>query len=41
MIAAAGLVLSAIYILWLYQRVATGPVKHGNERLDLGARTAR
>ena len=32
-IAAAGLVLSAIYILWLYQRVMTGPVKHGNERL--------
>lgn len=32
-IAAAGLVLSAIYILWMYQRMMTGPVKHGNEKL--------
>ena len=25
--------LSAIYILWMYQRMMTGPVKDGNERL--------
>ena len=31
--AATALVLSAIYILWLYQRMMTGPVTHGNERL--------
>jgi NADH-quinone oxidoreductase subunit M len=27
------LVLSAIYMLWLYQRVMTGPVAKGNERI--------
>lgn len=27
------LVLSAIYMLWLYQRVMTGPVARGNERI--------
>ncbi len=27
------LVLSSIYILWLYQRVMTGPVAQGNERI--------
>jgi NADH-quinone oxidoreductase subunit M len=27
------LVLSSIYMLWLYQRVMTGPVTHGNERI--------
>jgi NADH-quinone oxidoreductase subunit M len=27
------LVLSSIYILWLYQRVMTGPVTQGNERI--------
>jgi NADH-quinone oxidoreductase subunit M len=33
------LVLSAIYMLWLYQRVMTGPVASGNERIgDLRAR---
>jgi NADH-quinone oxidoreductase subunit M len=33
------LVLSAIYMLWLYQRVMTGPVLSGNERIgDLRAR---
>ncbi|MCV7444324.1 NADH-quinone oxidoreductase subunit M [Mycobacterium paraense] len=33
------LVLSAIYMLWLYQRVMTGPVAAGNERIgDLKAR---
>lgn len=33
------LVLSAIYMLWLYQRVMTGPVADGNERIgDLRAR---
>jgi len=26
-------VLSAVYILWMYQRMMTGPVKEGNERL--------
>ncbi|MGV1087686.1 MAG: NADH-quinone oxidoreductase subunit M [Mycobacterium sp.] len=38
-IAAAALVLSAIYVLWLYQRLMTGPVTHGNEKVpDLRAR---
>jgi NADH-quinone oxidoreductase subunit M len=33
------LVLSSIYMLWLYQRVMTGPVASGNERIgDLKAR---
>ncbi|MGH3578707.1 MAG: NADH-quinone oxidoreductase subunit M, partial [Mycobacterium sp.] len=27
------LVLSSIYMLWLYQRVMTGPVREGNERI--------
>jgi NADH-quinone oxidoreductase subunit M len=27
------LVLSAVYMLWLYQRVMTGPVAQGNERI--------
>jgi NADH-quinone oxidoreductase subunit M len=31
--AASALVLSAIYILWAYQRMMTGPVKGGNEKL--------
>jgi NADH-quinone oxidoreductase subunit M len=31
--AAPALVLSAIYVLWLYQRMMTGPVKDGNERV--------
>lgn len=31
--AATALVLSAIYILWMYQRMMTGPVSDGNERL--------
>jgi NADH-quinone oxidoreductase subunit M len=31
--AVTALVLSAIYILWAYQRMMTGPVKDGNERL--------
>jgi NADH-quinone oxidoreductase subunit M len=31
--AAIALVLSAIYILWTYQRMMTGPVKDGNDRL--------
>ena len=30
---ATALVLSSIYILWLYQRVMTGPVADGNERI--------
>ena len=38
-IAAAALVLSAIYVLWAYQRMMTGPVTEGNENLtDLRAR---
>jgi NADH-quinone oxidoreductase subunit M len=30
---ATALVLSSIYMLWLYQRVMTGPVAQGNERV--------
>lgn len=32
-VAATALVLSAIYVLWMYQRMMTGPVRDGNERL--------
>ncbi|WP_227999826.1 NADH-quinone oxidoreductase subunit M [Nocardia australiensis] len=32
-IATGALVLAALYVLWLYQRMMTGPVKDGNERL--------
>ncbi|WP_067849067.1 NADH-quinone oxidoreductase subunit M [Nocardia lijiangensis] len=32
-IAASALVLAAIYVLWLYQRMMTGPVKEGNEQI--------
>jgi NADH-quinone oxidoreductase subunit M len=32
-LAVPALVLSAIYILWLYQRLMTGPVTDGNERV--------
>ena len=32
-IASSALVLSAIYILWAYQRMMTGPVRDGNEKL--------
>ncbi|MGU3433508.1 NADH-quinone oxidoreductase subunit M [Actinomycetes bacterium M1A6_2h] len=32
-VAAGALVLSAVYILWLYQRVMTGPVTEGSERI--------
>ncbi|SEH89805.1 NADH dehydrogenase subunit M [Mycolicibacterium rutilum] len=31
--AATALVLSAIYILWMYQRMMTGPVTDGNDRV--------
>jgi NADH-quinone oxidoreductase subunit M len=31
--AASALVLSAIYILWAYQRMMTGPIRDGNEKL--------
>ena len=31
--AVTALVLSAIYVLWMYQRMMTGPVKDGNERI--------
>jgi NADH-quinone oxidoreductase subunit M len=27
------LVLAALYVLWMYQRIMTGPVTKGNERL--------
>lgn len=38
-IAALGLVLSAVYILWMYQRMMTGPVTEGNEKVtDLRVR---
>lgn len=38
-VAATGLVLSAIYILWLYQRLMTGPGKERDAKLhDLGPR---
>jgi len=37
--ATAGVILAAIYILWLYQRTMTGPVRPGVEKLpDLKAR---
>jgi NADH-quinone oxidoreductase subunit M len=32
-VASAALVLSAVYILWMYQRMMTGPVMDGNEKL--------
>ncbi|WP_216903029.1 NADH-quinone oxidoreductase subunit M [Nocardia alni] len=32
-IATSALVLAALYILWMYQRAMTGPVKEGNERI--------
>ncbi|MFM9033315.1 MAG: NADH-quinone oxidoreductase subunit M [Mycobacterium sp.] len=32
-IAALALVLSAVYVLWMYQRMMTGPVTEGNEKL--------
>ncbi|WP_046320485.1 NADH-quinone oxidoreductase subunit M [Mycobacterium sp. UM_Kg1] len=32
-VGSTALVLSSIYMLWLYQRVMTGPVAHGNERI--------
>jgi NADH-quinone oxidoreductase subunit M len=32
-LAAVALVLSAVYILWAYQRMMTGPVTEGNDRL--------
>lgn len=31
--ASTALVLSSIYILWMYQRMMTGPVREGNERV--------
>ena len=31
--ATSALVLAAIYVLWMYQRMMTGPVKDGNDRL--------
>jgi NADH-quinone oxidoreductase subunit M len=40
-VATGALVLSAIYILWLNQRVMTGPVREGNEKIsDLVPREA-
>ncbi|WP_206038327.1 NADH-quinone oxidoreductase subunit M [Rhodococcus sp. HNM0569] len=38
-VASTALVLAAVYVLWLYQRLMTGPVKDGNESItDLGKR---
>ncbi len=38
-VASVALVLSAVYVLWLYQRMMTGPVADGNENVrDLGRR---
>ena len=38
-VASSALVLSAIYVLWMYQRMMGGPVAEGNDRLkDLGPR---
>lgn len=38
-VAASALVLAALYVLWVYQRMMTGPVKEGNERIyDLAPR---
>jgi len=38
-IAVGALVLAAIYVLWMYQRMMGGPVAHDNERIrDLGPR---
>jgi NADH-quinone oxidoreductase subunit M len=40
-VATGALVLSAIYILWLYQRVMTGPVREGSDKIsDLVPREA-
>ena len=33
-LASSALVLSAIYILWMYQRMMTGPVKDGNHKIS-------
>lgn len=39
MIATSALVLAAIYVLWLYQRMMTGPVARGSEGIrDLAPR---
>jgi NADH-quinone oxidoreductase subunit M len=32
-LASTALVLSAVYILWMYQRMMTGPVRDGNDRI--------
>jgi len=32
-VASTALVLSAVYILWMYQRMMGGPVKDGNDKL--------
>jgi NADH-quinone oxidoreductase subunit M len=32
-LASAALVLSAIYVLWMYQRMMTGPVTAGSEKV--------
>ncbi|MCP2294256.1 NADH-quinone oxidoreductase subunit M [Nocardia amikacinitolerans] len=32
-VATSALVLAAVYVLWMYQRMMTGPVKKGNENL--------
>ncbi len=38
-VATVGIILAAVYVLWMYQRMMTGPVKPGNEAmLDLRTR---
>jgi NADH-quinone oxidoreductase subunit M len=39
-IATSGVVLSAVYMLWMYRRVVFGPVEHAENRklIDLGLR---
>ena len=38
-VAVTGIVLAAVYILWMYQRAMTGPTAPGNEGVtDLGGR---
>ena len=32
--ASIALVLSAVYVLWMYQRMMTGPVTPGNEKVS-------
>ena len=40
-VAAFGVVLAAIYLLWAYERMFTGPDHEGGERRPAGSRSAR